>query len=168
MLLIQFLSTLTLFVLLFARKVCIFLSEFCHEVASQSDITAGRVDRKASDDLVREVYKIMKNDDISRIAKSDPLIVQAGNGVLMRNIGNKAMRRYYASSVMRLLARLLLELRNLQLDEHAKETLCFSDALTTSQYTSFQVCGPLDIAKKEDNEEDLHAPSSAIKVSKIP
>jgi hypothetical protein len=69
---------------------------------------------------------------------------------------------------MRLLARLLLELRNLQLDEHAKETLCFSDALTTSQYTSFQVCGPLDIAKKEDNEEDLHAPSSAIKVSKIP
>jgi transcription elongation factor Elf1 len=140
------------------------------EILLQSDITAGRVDRKASDDLVKEVYKIMKNDDISRIAKSDPLIVQAGNGVLMRNIGNKAMRRYYASSVMRLLARLLLELRKLQVDEHAKETLCFYDALTTSQYTNFvdavfQVCGPLDIPEDEDNEEDLQAPSNAIKLS---
>ena len=32
--------------------------------------------------MVKEVYKIMKNDEISRIAKSDPLIVQAGNGGL--------------------------------------------------------------------------------------
>ncbi len=142
----------------------------CSEILLQSDIAAGRVDRKASDALVKEVYKIMKNDEISRIAKSDPLIVQAGNGVLMRNIGNKAMRRYYASSVMRLLARLLMELRKLQVDEDGKENLCFYDALTTSQYTNFvdavfEVCGPLDIAEEEDNEEDLQAPSNAIKLS---
>jgi hypothetical protein len=47
------------------------------------------------------------------------------------------MRRYYASSVMRLLARLLMELRKLQVDEDGKENLCFYDALTTSQYTNF-------------------------------
>ena len=54
----------------------------CSEILLQSDIAAGRVDCKASDALVKEVYKIMKNDEISGIAKSDPLIVQAGNGGL--------------------------------------------------------------------------------------
>jgi hypothetical protein len=69
-----------------------------------------------------------------------------------------------------LLARLLMELRKLQVDEDGKENLCFYDALTTSQYTNFvdavfEVCGPLDIAEEEDNEEDLQAPSNAIKLS---
>ena len=140
----------------------------CNEILLESDLVAGRIDNKASLDLINEAYKIMKNDEVSKVAKNDPLIVQAGNGVMMRNIGNKAMRRYYASSVMRLLARLLIELRKLQVNDNFKQSLSFYKSIHPSQYHNyvtavFEVCGNIEV--DDDDEDDLHAPSNAVKLS---
>ena len=75
---------------------------------------AGRVSTEASAELKNEVFPFMKSDWIGKVARSDPLICSLGNLAMKRNIGNKPMRRYNVSSVMRLSARALLELRELQ------------------------------------------------------
>lgn len=77
----------------------------------QSDIISGRIYTKACKTLLNEVYTIMKHDDVSKIAKEDDLIVNLGNQWIKRNIGNKVMRRYFTSSIMRLAAKLLIQLR---------------------------------------------------------
>ena len=70
----------------------------------------------------------MKNDHISKVARSDPLIVALGNLAMKRNIGNKVMRPYNVSSDIRLVARALIELRELQEEEDAKKNLTWYDA----------------------------------------
>ena len=103
---------------------CCFLREFAswsqsyeqsnHWVRVHADIVAGRVSTEASAELKNEVFPFMKSDWIGKVARSDPLICSLGNLAMKRNIGNKPMRRYNVSSVMRLSARALLELRELQ------------------------------------------------------
>ncbi len=50
-----------------------------------------RISKGVCTSFVNEVYPIMQVDDISRIAKGDPLIVQFMNGVMSKNIGNSYM-----------------------------------------------------------------------------
>ena len=132
------------------------------DLMTLSDIIAGRIPVEASEELKNEVFKIMKSDHISSVAKSDDLIVQLGNSWMRRNVGNKAMRKYYTSSIMRLAARLLIELRKLQVDEDLKRSLSFFEACRPDNYKHFitavlQTCGPID--------DDLTSPSNAIKLS---
>ena len=115
----------------------------------------------------------MKNDVISKVARSDPLIVALGNLSMKRNIGNKVMRRYNVSSDMRLAARCLIELRELQEGEDAKKNLTWYEALHPDQYDNivkavFAVCREnFNEAEGEDDDDgdDLEAPSNAIKLS---
>ena len=116
----------------------------------------------------------MKNDHISKVARSDPLIVALGNLAMKRNIGNKVMRPYNVSSDMRLVARALIELRELQEEEDAKKNLTWYDAFTPDQYPNivkaiFAVCCEnLIEAKQGDDDVDLKQPiDNAIKPSAL-
>ena len=143
------------------------LHESTSEIVLSSDMIAGRVSAKASDALKKEVFPIMKTDNVKRVATEDPLIVQLGNACLNRNIGNKAMRPYYTSSVMRLLGKLLINLRGLQDSEESQRHLSMFDAINKRQYHNWvqavlECCSILD---EHDDEEGLDAPSNAIKLS---
>ena len=110
---------------------------------------------------------MMKNDEVSRVAKLDAMIVLMGNACMNRNISNPAMRRYYVSGVMRLLARLLMELRALQEKDELKRTLSFFEALHPSQYENF-ITAVFAVCREEvveDEDNSLAAPSNAIKLS---
>ena len=144
------------------------------ELALQSDLVAGRICLQASDDLKKEVFMSMKNDVISKVAKGDPLIVALGNLSMKRNIGNKVMRRYNVSSDMRLVARCLIELRELQEGEDAQKNLTWYDGLHPDQYDNivkavFAVCRENFIEAKQGDdavdEDYLETPSDAIKLS---
>jgi hypothetical protein len=61
--------------------------------------------------MLEEVFPNMLQDDISNTAKKDKLIVALGESWLRRCIDNREKRRYYTSQHMRLMARLLINLR---------------------------------------------------------
>ena len=144
------------------------------ELQLHSDMVAGRISIDACEELKNEVFTNMKNDEISKLAKSDSLICGLGNASMERNIGNKTMRRYNVSSDMRLAARCLGELRDLQETEEAQKNLTWYDALIPSQYDNivqavFRVCRENVMDPLEEEEDfdvdDLEAPSNAIKLS---
>ena len=156
-----------------------------HDMVVASQIMAGHFSKAASEEMKREVFPIMRNYEIARIAKIDEMIVMMGNATLNRNIGNIPMRRYTASSVMRLLARLLIELRALQPEESLQKSLTFYAAIHPSQYENFvtavvRVCKEEAVDKAQEEELQLKrleeagataaclnmkAPSNAIKLS---
>ena len=95
---------------------------------------------------------------------------------MKRNIGAKATRRYTVSSVMRLAARCLMELRDLQPDEEGQKNLTWYDALVPDQYDNivkavFAVCresfieGLEELDREGMDEDDLEAPSNALKLT---
>jgi hypothetical protein len=92
---------------------------------------------------------------------------------MKRNIGNKVMRPYNVSSDMRLVARALIELRELQEGEDAQKNFTWYDGLHPDQYDNivkavFAVCREnFNEAEGEDDDDgdDLEAPSNAIKLS---
>ncbi len=146
------------------------------ELILQSEIIAGKISSRATDALKKEVFTTMRNDEIGRVAKKDPMIVMMGNSAMNRGIGNIAMRRYTVSGVIRLLARLLIELRALQPTEELKKNLTFYEALHPSQYDNFihavfAVCKEESVEEAEQDEQietepaKLQAPSNAIKLS---
>ncbi|XP_055956953.1 uncharacterized protein LOC126821491 [Patella vulgata] len=59
----------------------------------------------------------MKMDNIGKVAREDPLIVQHGNYWMQKNVGNKLKRGAYISQIMRLCARLLINLREYPISE---------------------------------------------------
>ncbi|XP_069107330.1 uncharacterized protein [Argopecten irradians] len=128
----------------------------------QSAVLAGRVTEEASRALVKEVFAIMNDDKVGRIAKSDSLIIALGNQWLTRNVGNKLMRKHYVSAVMRLASRLLIQLRILATPstgnnlEHYLDPKFFTDVAQAA----------LKVARQDDDdEENLEAPSNAIKLA---
>ena len=129
---------------------------------------------RPSDELKAEVFTTMRNDYIGTVAKKDPLICCLGNIAMKRNIGNKATRSHNVSSAMRLAARWLIELRNLQETEELKKNLTCYNALVPGQYQKivsavFAVCREACEDSVEDevepDEDGLEAPSNAIKLS---
>ena len=88
----------------------------------------------------------MRNDQVAKVARNDPLIIGLGNMWMKRNVGNRAMRRYYTSSIMRLVAKLLMNIRSLQTEEN-KKNLSLSDYIKPKYYKHFVraaliCCGP--------------------------
>ena len=173
-------------------RVCLFrklnpdLSSFpVNNLVFASKLMAGHFSKAASEEMKKEVFPIMRNDKIGGIAKRDEMIVMMGNATLKRNIGNIAMRRYTTSSVMRLLARLLSELRSLQPEESLQNSLTFYAALHPLQYDNFvtavfRVCKEEAMNEAQEEQEELErfervgaveasinmkAPSNAIKLS---
>ena len=132
------------------------------EMLLQSQILSGAVSDKASSALVDEVFTIMKDDRISREAKTDPIIITLGNEWMIQNIGNRLMRKHYVSYVMRLVARLKIQLN--QITTPSKGTRlehylapCYFDQVSKAAFL---------VAKQDStNEEKLEAPSNLLKLS---
>lgn len=78
---------------------------------TQSDVLTGRVNPEASEVLIKEVFSIMRNDTIGKIARTEKLIVIIGNSWMQQLVGNGINRKYYTSGIMRLTAKFLYVLR---------------------------------------------------------
>ncbi|OWF34468.1 uncharacterized protein LOC110445058 [Mizuhopecten yessoensis] len=128
----------------------------------QSAVLAGRVTEQASQALVKEVFSIMLDDKVGKIAKADSLIIALGNQWLTRNIGNKLMRKYYVSAVMRLASRLLIQLRIMATPETGNHLENYLHPM----FFTHVARAALKVARQDsDDEENLEAPSNAIKLS---
>jgi hypothetical protein len=128
----------------------------------QSNVLSGRLCEHASTALKNEVFTILRPDEVGRIAQNDPLIVALGNKWMERNVGNKLMRKYYTSGVMRLAARLRLHLNNLK---HLEEGPELENYLVPEHFDDVVKAALLCAAQDADDEEDLATPSNAIKLS---
>ncbi|XP_069134528.1 uncharacterized protein [Argopecten irradians] len=128
----------------------------------QSAVLAGRVTKEASRALIKEVFAIMNDDKVGRIAKSDSLIIALGNQWLTRNVGNKLMRKHYVSAVMRLASRLLVQLRILATPSTGNTLEHYLDP----NFFTHVAQAALKVARQDDDdEENLEAPSNAIKLA---
>ncbi|PIK43780.1 hypothetical protein BSL78_19344 [Apostichopus japonicus] len=128
----------------------------------QSAIIAGRLTGEASSNIVKEVFPIMRNDAIGKLAMTDPLIVTLGNEWLLRNLGNRLMRKYYVSAAMRLSSRLLVALRGMVTPNTGNDMEDYVDPA----YFSHIVRATLKVAGQDaHDEENLKAPSNALKLS---
>jgi hypothetical protein len=58
------------------------------EACVNSAVIVGNILPTASKQLISQVFPIMTNDNLSKIAQEDPLIVGLGNFWLRENIGN--------------------------------------------------------------------------------
>ncbi|PIK32850.1 hypothetical protein BSL78_30338 [Apostichopus japonicus] len=112
--------------------------------------------------MLKEVYPVMRTDTIGKLARSDTLIVALGNQWLMRNLGNKLMRKYYVSAVMRLSSRLLLTLRGMV----TPSTGIYMEDYLVPGYFTYVAKAALQVAQQDAaDEENLRAPSNALKLS---
>lgn len=126
----------------------------------QSKIITGKIDGNASKSLVGEVFPIMIEDGVGKVAKTDPLIINLGNQWMQRNVGNRIMRKYYTSSIMRLAARLLINARQMTKDDSIS-----MDSLLQPKYFDIVAQAALKCSKQdESDEEDLQSPSNAVKL----
>ena len=88
----------------------------------QSQVLAGHIKQKPSNLMVKEVLSIMTNDETSQVAQKDQLIMALGESWVRRNMGNVEKHKYYASLRMRLCARLLINLNELENQPAGEET----------------------------------------------
>ena len=136
---------------------------------TQSAILAGRITEKASKLLIDNVFPVMKEDEIGSIARDDDLIVIIGNHWMNKLVGNELNRPYYTSSIMRLCAHLLKNLRMLgpvekQATSYETEENTLSDYIRP-QYFDKAVSAALMCAQADmDDLEELGKPSNAIKI----
>lgn len=79
---------------------------------TQSDILAGRLNTNTSKQMLNKVFTIMTRAEVSSIAKNEGLIVALGEFWFHRNQGNPKSK-YCASRHMRLIGRLLMNLREI-------------------------------------------------------
>ena len=147
------------------------------ELLLHSDIISGRITGKASTLLQKEVISTMRNDDITKVAQADPVIVSLGESWLRRSIDNIGKRKYYASQHMRLCARLLIELRNMKTKEADEEDQGSEDEETQdcseNEMSDFLVPTRFDMVAEAalracypfmDDLTELKSPSNAIKL----
>ena len=146
------------------QKTCISKADECHTkgvLLASSNALCGRISSVATKALVKEVFSCMHNDEIGKMAREDSLIIMLGNGWLARNVGNDLNRKYYTSSVMRLIARLLKYLREIE-PLQGEQNL---DSYIKPEYFDSVVKATLMVASVDmDDMEDLEHPSNAIKI----
>ncbi|XP_063403047.1 centromere protein F-like [Mytilus trossulus] len=123
----------------------------------QVGILTGKVQYKGSHRLLKEVFPIMKKDDITDVAIKDPLILALGDVWLMKNVDNKRKRKYYASYHMRLASRLISAFRKLSAN---KDNTTMSKMLSPENFDNVAKCA-LEICTDKDGE--LKHPSTAVK-----
>lgn len=129
------------------------------EVRVQSRLLSGNLNSNASTLLKNEVFSIMKCDKVGVTAQSDPLIIALGNDWITRNIGNKINRSHYTSQLMRLVARLKLELNMDKEEGHELSYYIKPDQFLTVCKAVLRIS-----MQDDDNEEEFKAPSNAIKM----
>lgn len=128
----------------------------------QSAVISGRVKCEAGGTLLKEVFSIMRDDPIGKVAKEDALIIGLGNQWMTRNLNNKLMRKHYASAAMRLSSRLLLQLRLL---ETPATGVSMNDYIEPKYFHTVAQAA-LKVARQDERDEStLGAPSNALKLS---
>ena len=105
-----------------------------------------------------EVFKSMLHDEIGEIDRSDPVIVSLGESWLLRNIDNAEKRRHYASQHMRLIARLLRNLR--RMIDHTQNLSFFLD----TKHFDAVVENAILCALPSVDEEQLQSPTNLYKL----
>lgn len=126
---------------------------------TQSDMICGRLDVEASTGLQNEVFPYMLNDVIGKIARADKLIISLGNIWLEKNVGNKLKRGKYTSQIMRLTARLLCNLREINENEEI-----MSNYLKPAHFNDIAKATLMTAGASKNDEENLEKPSNAIKL----
>ena len=133
------------------------------QITIQSQVEAGVLGSKPSKWMLTEVFPSMILDDVGVIAQGDQTIVNLGENWLQRTVDNKEKRRYYTSQHMRLMARLLVEVRKLDGDENSGQKP-FADYLHPVHFDKV-VAGALDCCiPYMDDVDELQAPSNGIKL----
>lgn len=128
---------------------------------TESAFLSGRVNTKASRAMITEVFPMMKIDEVSKTAQSDDLIISLGNLWLQRNVGNPLMRKYYTSSSMRLMSRMLLHLWKLDPNKSGdRKDLWY---YLKPEFFPLVVRAAL-LCSAQDMDEGLTTPSNAIKL----
>ena len=102
----------------------------------------------------------MLHDHVGIVARKDNVIVCLGNQWMDKNFGNNLKRGKYTSQIMRLCARLLVNLRKL----NPLEKDSMSDYLHPQHFQTLVGATLLTAAPDMDNEEELECPSNAIKL----
>ncbi|XP_069109552.1 uncharacterized protein [Argopecten irradians] len=128
---------------------------------TQSDIISKRLTAEASENLVTEVFQVMLNDEVGKVAREDPLLIHLGNIWMEKNVDNKLKRGCYTSQILRLVARLFLQLKEMKPLADGKTLWDYLQP----QYFDVLAEATLSIAdpSKED-AEDLAKPSNAVKL----
>lgn len=126
---------------------------------TQSDMISGRIEETASSALVNEVFKYMQNDPIGKLAREDQLIISLGNIWMEKNISHKLKRGKYTSQIMRLVARLLLTVR-----EVTKTGYNLSEYLKPFYFNDITKATLLTAGSGSEDEEYLKNPSNAVKL----
>ena len=132
--------------------------------------------------MQKGVLSIMNQEAVSEIAQNDPLIMMLGESWLRRNVANLEKRNYYASSRMRLAAKLLQHLNTLMKykemqDKNGDPELveepstsesvldkAMWDFLTPEHFEDVVLSSIKCTYPNADDMEDLRAPSNAIKL----
>ncbi|KAK3108247.1 hypothetical protein FSP39_004029 [Pinctada imbricata] len=124
----------------------------------QQYIFEKRVSPEASIELKKEVFPSMMQDDITRIAMEDRLILEVGEYHFSSNFANKIKRKNYTSYRMRLAARLLTLLRKeLNMPNASYLDLIKGEYFSAFVKCSIEACGVTD-------DEELKYPSTALKL----
>ncbi len=131
----------------------------------QSDILAGRFTSRHSRLMQKEVLPMMKDDEISRVAKNDPLIVLLGETWLRRYLASGTKNKHFSLRRMRLAAKLLMCLRNdmkAQTPEAADAPLWYF--LTPRHFDSIARAAISVSIPQTGNTGQLRSPLNAIKL----
>ena len=130
------------------------------DLVIHSQVMAGHIDSsKHSKAMQQEVLPSIKDDEIGKLATQDPLILSLGESWLLRNKGNNEKRKHYASQHMRLVARLLLHVR----EKTSLANLSLWDALVAKNFDHIVAAALMCTCPSQD-EEFLASPSNAIKL----
>ncbi|XP_033758006.1 uncharacterized protein LOC117340354 [Pecten maximus] len=146
-------------------------------IQNLSDNISGRIKSHPSSKLIKDVFAIMTRDEVSEIAKSDELIVSLGDSWYQRNMGN-AKAKYMASQHMRLMAKFLIQLRQMKNkdscgnddddddddDDRRNGDSALWDFLIPSQYNDIMQAALNISIPYIDDIQELKSPSNAIKI----
>lgn len=126
-------------------------------VKTMADVLKGVAPKHARDQLIKEVFTIMTLDSVGAVARNDELICKLGEWWLMSCNDNKKKRAYWASQHMRLMAKLLMEIKQ-------DNVMTMWDVLRPSMFEAL-VAGALNVSLPDmDDFEDLKSPTNLIKL----
>lgn len=125
----------------------------------QSQVITNRIEKTASKALREEVFTVMQSDETGQMARNDKLIIHLGNQCMLQNMGNKIMRRYYTSGVMRLAAKL-----NKQLQILTQEKKDMEHFICPRYFDQVAKAALLCAKQDASDDEELGSPSNAIKL----
>ena len=131
-------------------------------ILTLSDALSYRITPCASRKMQREVFFIMKNDEIGKVARKDSLIIMLGNQWLQKNVGNRLKRGRYTSAVMRLASKLLINIRKLQPSENN-----MSDYLKPENFDNIVKATLLSAVVNIDDEEEMAKEEDVDKITKV-